>query len=162
MTTTRIGVTGHQRIPAVARDVVRDGLDRFLETYRGRGAEVIALSCLAWGADQLFAEAMLRAGHALEAVVPCRGYEATFDERGLESYRSLLERATSVVRLDYPEPSEDAFLAAGMRVVDDCDVLVALWDGQPAAGKGGTGDAVAYARSQGKRVVVIWPQGVLH
>lgn len=158
----RVGVTGHQRIPQAARDYVERGLGEFLRQYRGMGGDVVGLSALAWGADQLFAAAMLREGHRLEAIVPCARYAGTFDERGLAEYQALLAQASSVVELGYPEPSEDAYLAAGMRVVDDCDILVALWDGLPAAGKGGTGDAVAYARSQERPVVIIWPAGVLH
>lgn len=165
LVTMRIGVTGHQHIPERAREYVRRGLDAFLAAYEGRGLAVMGLSSLAWGSDQLFAAAMLNAGHGLRAIIPSRGYESTFDRRGLAAYRTLLagaERTAGVVTLDYPEPSGEAFLAAGMRVVDDCDLLVALWDGQPATGKGGTGDAVAYARSQGRPVTVIWPEGVLH
>lgn len=161
----RIGVTGHQRIPEQARDYVRRGLDAFLAAYDGQGLAVTGLSSLAWGSDQLFAAAMLNAGHGLRAIIPSCGYESTFDRRGLTAYRTLLagaERTAGVVTLDYPGPSEDAFLAAGMRVVDECDLLVAFWDGQPATGKGGTGDAVAYACSQGRPVTVIWPEGVLH
>lgn len=161
----RIGVTGHQHIPVRAREHVRRGLDAFLAAYDGQGKEVVGLSSLAWGADQLFAAAMLNAGHALRAVIPSHGYESTFDRRGLTAYRTLLagaERTAGVVTLDYPEPCEEAFFAAGKRVVDGCDLLVAFWDGSPAAGKGGTGDAVAYARAQGRPVTVIWPEGVLH
>jgi len=51
-------------------------------------------------------------------------------------------------------------MAGGEEVARRCDVLVAVWDGCPAAGLGGTADAVAFARSLGKQVVVMWPEGV--
>ena len=38
-------------------------------------------------------------------------------------------------------------------------MLVAVWDGQPARGLGGTADVVAYARQRGVPMEVIWPQG---
>ena len=38
----------------------------------------------------------------------------------------------------------------GRYVLDRCDVLVAVWDGQPARGRGGTADIVAMARHCGK------------
>jgi hypothetical protein len=53
------------------------------------------------------------------------------------------------------EARDDAFLACGARTVDECDVLVAVWDGKDAGGRGGTGDIVAYARSQEKPIVWI-------
>jgi hypothetical protein len=43
--------------------------------------------------------------------------------------------------------------------VDRSDVLLAVWDGRPARGFGGTGDVVAYARRRGVPVEVVWPRG---
>jgi hypothetical protein len=40
-------------------------------------------------------------------------------------------------------------------VVDNCDVFVAVWDGEGAQGQGGTGEIVERARSQGKPVVIV-------
>jgi len=62
--------------------------------------------------------------------------------------------------LAFREPSEEAFFAAGKAVVDACDWLIAVWDGEPARGLGGSADVVAYARNQGRRVDVIWPEGL--
>ncbi|MGH3585569.1 MAG: hypothetical protein ACRDQ0_04530 [Pseudonocardia sp.] len=39
-------------------------------------------------------------------------------------------------------------------------LLLAVWDGAPPTGSGGTAEAVAYAREQGVAVVVVWPAGV--
>ena len=36
-----------------------------------------------------------------------------------------------------------------------CDVLLAVWDGQEAQGLGGTGEIVARARGLGKPVVIV-------
>ena len=47
----------------------------------------------------------------------------------------------------------------GRAVVDRSSVLVAVWDGQPSRGLGGTADVVAYARERGVPVEVIWPEG---
>ena len=48
---------------------------------------------------------------------------------------------------------------AGKVVVDRSSVLLAVWDGQPSRGLGGTADVVAYARQRGVPVTVIWPEG---
>jgi hypothetical protein len=50
-------------------------------------------------------------------------------------------------------------MAASRLMIDTADELLAVWDGQPARGHGGTADVVAYARSHGKPVHVIWPAG---
>jgi hypothetical protein len=45
--------------------------------------------------------------------------------------------------------------------VNRSDRLLAVWDGKPAQGLGGTGDIVAYAKSRGLPTTVIWPEGLV-
>lgn len=154
---TAIGITGHQRIPDAALPYVIDGIRNEIA---GQPGPVTGYSSLAAGADQLFAEEVVAAGGRLVAVVPCEGYEQTLDGDGLEGFRRLRAHAAETVVLEFARPSESAYLAAGKEVIDRSSVLIAVWDGEPARGLGGTGDAVAYARSLGKQVVVVWPEGV--
>lgn len=46
-------------------------------------------------------------------------------------------------------------------LVGMADRLLAVWDGKPARGFGGTADVVAYARRVGVPVDVIWPEGAV-
>jgi hypothetical protein len=155
---TRLGATGHQELPADAGQYVvervREVLEQFVPPLR-------VISALAAGADQLVAREVLRVGGSLHVVVPAVGYEASFPPADRREYEHLLKQADDVTRLNFPEPSEPAYWAAGRRVVDGCDILVAIWDGRPARGLGGTGDVVAYAETRGKDVRVIWPEGVV-
>lgn len=50
---------------------------------------------------------------------------------------------------------KSAYLNAGNYVVDNCDVLIALWDGQPSRGRGGTAEIVDYAKRMMRPIVVI-------
>ncbi len=154
----RVGVTGHQRLP--------DGVARFVigevrRKYAGV-PELVVVSSLAAGADQLVAAALQRMGGLLEVVIPCAAYESTFDvAESRESYRSLLASAALTRYLPYTEPSEEAFLAAGRQVVEASDEVVAVWDGLPPRGLGGTADVVTYARSRAVPVLVLWPEGAM-
>ena len=65
--------------------------------------------------------------------------------------------AVGVVTLDYPAPSEEAFLAAGEEVVRRSDTLCAIWNRKPAGGVGGTADVVHYVRKKGITVVHVNP-----
>jgi hypothetical protein len=76
--------------------------------------------------------------------------------RGVPAYRQLLSHA-SVEILQTPGTDEDAYLAAGRRVAEQSDVMIAVWDAKPAKGKGGTADVVAYAVAFGIPVVHINP-----
>jgi hypothetical protein len=155
---TVIGCTGHQYIPAAALDHVTKGIRTEIATHEG---DLVGVCSLAIGADQLFARLVLARGGRLHAVLPCEKYEKTFvDDVAQAEYQLLLDRASLVDVLDHEDPSEEAFLDAGYRVADLSDLLIAVWDGKDAQGKGGTGDVVTYAEQHSVRLVVIWPEGV--
>jgi hypothetical protein len=154
---TKVGVTGHQDLPSIAEAQVRRDLGRLL---RSLPTPIVGLSSLARGADQLFAELTLEIGGALQAIVPAADFETTFAPVDRARYLDLLSRADEVTVLDFLQSSDEAYDAAGRFVVDHCEVLFAVWDGRPARGLGGTADAVAYARSVSREVLICWPAGV--
>jgi hypothetical protein len=141
---------------------VRAALHAAIRATAGdREGGVEALSSLAAGADQLFADIALACGAELTVVIPSGDYEDGFDDPDeLAHYHWLRKRATREVRMGYPRSTDEAYYAAGTYIADHCDRLVAVWDGRPARGLGGTGDIVRYARGLGKPVTVIWRAGV--
>jgi len=154
----KVGITGHQNIPRHAAGLVRTMLQQFLVEQPD---PLTCVTSLAGGADQMCAALVLKRGGSLHAVVPCAGYEKSFGTaRAAQRFRTLLAQSSAVETLPFPEPSEEAFLAAGRRVVDLSDLLIAVWDGRPSRGMGGTADIVAYARHLSVKVTVIWPQGL--
>lgn len=50
-----------------------------------------------------------------------------------------------------------ASTAAPKRVVDLSEFMLAVWDGQPAKGKGGTADVVSYAQQKATPVLILDP-----
>jgi hypothetical protein len=152
----KIGLTGHQKMPSSAYKFAEKAINNLLKKH----TKITGICNLAAGSDQLFAEKIISSGNELFAVIPSKNYERTFDSEGLKKFRKLLQVAKNTEILDFLESTEEAFLAAGKRVVDLSDELVAIWDGQQAQGKGGTEDIVSYAQSIGKKVTVIWPEGV--
>ncbi len=154
---TRIGVTGHRSIPGSVLPGVRAEMRRHLSG----GAALEAFTCLAAGADQLFADIALDGGVPVTAVIPGMDYEAHLDDEAARAgYRRILRACANRVQLP-PEPThEEAYFAAGRWIVDHCDRLIAVWDGRPARGLGGTGDVVTYARRTGVPVTVLWEPDV--
>jgi hypothetical protein len=157
-TDMKIGVTGHQNIPSDAEPFVREGIKRIVTAWND--GSLVGISSLAIGADQLFASIILSCGGGLHVIIPSNDYESTFPPEDLERFRKLLDKTDVVETLDYRAPTETSFLAAGHRIVDSSDLMIAVWDGLPAKGKGGTADVVHYANEQGRKVEVIWPKGV--
>lgn len=151
-----IGITGHQDIPPYAQPFVIDGIRKILAEC---GTRVLGVSCLAAGADQIFARVVLELGGSLKAVIPCEQYEESFGSpRAKETFAELLARSDECETLPYSQPTEQAYLDAGKRVVELCELIIAVWDGKPSKGKGGTADIVGYARERGKNAVVLWPR----
>jgi hypothetical protein len=138
---TRIGITGHQEL-GTATEWVRDQLLHILNRLP---SPIAAYTSLARGADQIFAEAAVNAGATLHAVIPFHGYERTLTGDALTTYERLLSVA-SVEVLKTSGSDEDAYLAAGERIADSVDVMIAVWNGRPAKGRGGTADIVEYCR----------------
>jgi hypothetical protein len=150
----RIGITGHRRLdPPGAWAWVEAAMAKTLDDCNN---DLVAVTSLAIGADQLFAALVLRRGGAVHAVIPFADYERTFSAEDLDAYRRLLA-ASTVEILDTPGTDEDAYLAAGQRVVALSDLLIAVWNGEAARGKGGTGDIVGYAVGRGVQTIHIHP-----
>lgn len=152
----RIGIPGHQRLAdASAWAWVR----RELAAILSRSTDpLVGVSSLAAGADQIFADLILRHGGALEVLIPFPGYARKFaGGRDAREYERLLRSALVVETLQRDGSDEEAYMEAGERVVNSSDSLVAVWDGQPSAGLGGTADVVEYALRQKKPVVHLNP-----
>jgi len=154
---TLVGFTGHQNITAATRRIIAAAITAELS---GLGAgPLTGISSLAAGADQTFAFCVLAAGGQLTFIQPSDGYRDTLSGSDLLSYDHLLPLAAKVEKLPFGHPSEAAYYAAGQRVINQCDLLLAVWDGEPATGLGGTADIVRHAREKHKPVSVIWPEG---
>lgn len=81
-------------------------------------------------------------------MIPCKGYERTFQTTEARTiYERLKREAAEVVELSYPAPEEEAYWAAGRRMVTLADEILAVWDGEPSGGLGGTATWLAMRAS---------------
>ena len=150
---TVIGVTGHRflnKAEAIAAGI-DEALDRIKEAFAGEPMTVV--SPLAEGADQLLVERVLAHSAAhLIVPLPLSSAEYLTDFASSEAqgmFRCLLAKADEVIDLPHMPQRDEAYAAVGRYVVDHCQVLIAVWDGQPAQGRGGTAEIVALARQRG-------------
>ncbi len=152
----KIGITGHQKIDHPENWAwVERTLQEILAQFE---PPLIGLSCLASGADQVFARTVLDIGGQLQAVLPFPGYEDVFQGEARFDYLDLLADSTNTICLERTsESDEEAYWLAGKAVVEHCDVLIAVWDGMPAEGLGGTGDVVSLAIQEKRRVIQLNP-----
>ncbi len=152
----KIGFTGHQKLDN--QNLWKWVENILAEIIKEYPSPVIGINSLAIGGDQLFAELIIKHSGDLHAVIPFESYESTFNEGSdRNKYLRLLEKAKFVEILPAQSSDEESYFAAGKRVVELSDLMVTLWNGKKAAGLGGTGDVVAYAKSLGKKLVHLNP-----
>jgi hypothetical protein len=174
--TLGVGITGHRSIAAepIVSEAVEAAITRVLRALEkgsrsSRPGKPFAtstrfrlkvVSMLAEGADLLGMQAGLDCGAELVGVLP-------FDERSYrEAFASAPSRAlfdnvwsklSSIVVLGGFVGDNASYEQANRAILDRSDVVIAVWDGDPARGRGGTGDVVHDALERGLPVIVIRP-----
>lgn len=161
----RVGVTGsrvlspealaplrghiHHVLSLICDEVSHYSLTTQAPTFR-------LLSPLAEGADRLVAETALPLGYVLESPLPFTqtDYETDFPATAPE-FRALLAQAAHKLELDGGRGDDEnrSYESVGRHVVRNSDLLIAIWNGRPAQGRGGTGDIVRFAIRSG---VPVW------
>jgi hypothetical protein len=161
----RIGVTGHRTL--TDEDAVAARVRAALEQLRGVFAAPPAtpvrftiLSALAEGADRLVvreAYAVLADDVRVDAVLPRDAGDYMEDFASTASKREFenLLAGASPQAMPKALSQTEGYERAGRYVVEQCDVLLAIWDGRQARGRGGTAEVVAYARQRGTPVMHI-------
>jgi hypothetical protein len=152
----RVGITGHQRLSSLADwKWVEETLAMKLSSLPGK---LTGFTSLALGADQLFAEIVLKRGGVFTAVVPFADYALKFVEGPeRDAYHRLLAQAEAVEVMKTFGSNREAYFKAGKQVVNRSELLIAVWNGKPAMGLGGTADVVKYAQSCGKQITHLDP-----
>lgn len=148
----RFGIAGHRNFDNTK---IIDFLNRqYLTIFKHaqtRRENVTAVSAVAEGADTFFAEAAVSLKIPLEIVRPFAQYAADFQlTESLRRYESLRGCAVREITMPFDERSDAAYQAAMYWVVENCDVLVAVWNGKSSAQPGGTKDAIDRAISLNK------------
>ena len=171
-----MGVCGHRHLPGVdlvALQQAAAGLFRAIRTdvmalhaadqahatplYRPEPPKLLCLCGLAEGADAILAEAVLDEGWELVAVLPFAPEEfaADFSGPALDRFHRLLARAAVTCALNGDRATGSAYADVGALIVEQSDLLVAVWDRLPARGPGGTGEIVQRMLAGGSAVAVL-------
>jgi hypothetical protein len=153
----RIGITGHSNLTPDSVPPVAAEIRKVLSEHE---QPIVGVSCLARGADQVFARVVLELGGQLDVVVPAADYrERKVKPDNRAEFEALIGQAANVRVLGFETSNRDAYVAANETVLGDVEALVAVWDGAAPDGKGGTGDTVQLACARGIPVTVVWPDG---
>lgn len=163
----RIGVTGHRDINV--EPAIQTCLDQTLDRIRVLCSSpyiqpiFVVISPLAEGADRLVARRILETPMgSLEAILPFPQETYVLDftsEQSKGEFNKLLSQAREVTVIEPTQSREEAYEGAGRRLVDRCDVLIALWDGEPSRGRGSTAEIVEYSQQRNKPIFWVVTKG---
>jgi len=151
----------HKTLVALFRDA-HDTLQHLSASHRDLftgNAQLRLVTPLAEGSDRLAAEAALAAGFALDCPLPFTRelYEADFaSEASRKTFHGLLAKATNVFELEETRGFDDnrAYEAVGLMTLRQCDILITVWNGKPAEGRGGTAEIIS--RAIDSNIPIIW------
>jgi len=165
----RIGVTGHRNLapdhPGLATEISKaveyiiQKLAVSAERVTPDDIALTVVSSLAEGADRVVAcEILNREGAQLEVVLPLEQDDYCHDFKSPESvdqFNLLLDKKVSMDIVRTARSRVEAYELAGRAVVDRSDVMIVVWDGKPARGRGGTADICAYAKHWQRPILLI-------
>lgn len=170
-----IGIVGHRPDRLIDQGAIAARLDHMLATIEAGLADLARggayretcrprlVSALAEGADRIAASVALRRGMPLVAVLPFASslYEGDFaDDGSRDDFRALLRSAKATIVLDGSvDARERAYDRAGLVMLDNVDLLIAVWDGGPGRGRGGTREVIEEAARRGIAVLTISTDG---
>lgn len=118
---------------------------------RSRRPDVV-ISSMALGWDQAVASAAIKLGLSVHAYVPFNGQADQWPSAAVARYTTLLAKCAEVRIVSPGEYEPWKMQKRNEAMVDACDTVLALWNGEP----GGTGNCVRYAGKVGKPVENLW------
>ena len=151
--TVRIAVTGHRKL--TGSEGLESAIGEVSRKIRAAypDAHFQVLSCLAEGADRVLADQLKAALPAdLVAILPLPENEYIHDfesEASVQAFESLKHRAVEVIVLQKGHERPQAYQSANNRLLAKSDLVVAIWDGAPSRGPGGTAEVISSARQNG-------------
>ena len=143
----KVAVTGHKNKRLRGREVeVAKWLEERVKEFRWQSEKVECLCGGAEGVDEIFAEIAAFKDLDVDLIfyLPCEGYRFF----ALEKY---MEKAKQIISI-FKNWTAGGDGIRDRRMVDDCDVLLAVWDGVRV---GGTWETIKYAESCRKQVIYI-------
>lgn len=129
--------------------------DKLLALARGtleyyQPSKVISGFALGW--DLSLAEAAIECKIPLIAAIPCKNQAERWPKESMSKYRLLLAMSIEVnVLSEIYHPG--VMQARNEWMVDRCDKLLALWNGEES---GGTYNCIKYAQKKRKPIVSVW------
>jgi uncharacterized phage-like protein YoqJ len=150
-----LAATGHRpdKLGGYDAETEKKLIDFAMSTLREHHPSTV-ISGMAIGWDMAIAMAAIRLKIPFWAYLPFVGQELRWPSTTRLLYHAVLRKAQRTVVCSEGGFSKSAMQVRNMRMVDDCEHIVALWNGST----GGTANCIHYAQGQGRPYTNYWPE----
>lgn len=143
-----VGIIGHRDLSKKDTYKYKKNILNILKYLQKQNIDIKVISPLADGADRLAVYQAIRLNITFEAVLPMNkcDYKKDFEYYSKKVFDLLLKKANTITTLTYKEDVSRNFKyeSVGKYISDNCDILIALWDGKYNDLQGGTSDILKY------------------
>jgi uncharacterized phage-like protein YoqJ len=148
---------GYQSNPTsrAVKRAMKAAVKRAIAKY-GDTHEIAIIWGGALGVEQWAAKLADHLGLRHMAYLPFEGFDATWPESSRDHLAELLTTACHVRYVSEPGYSAEKMMVRNRAMIDKADAVIAVWNGS----KGGTANAVGYARNKKVPMVVIDPNNL--
>jgi hypothetical protein len=158
----KIGVTGHRDIKKSCIKFYSLQVYKLLSTLKKKYKNIVILSSIANGADRLVVYEAIKLNIPYTVVLPMEKelYKIDFNKDSTKQFEILLDSAIDVITLPLKEGNTTKLISqynkfrdsqyefAGHYIANNCNNLLALWDGKYIGLTGGTGEIVKYYKTK--------------
>lgn len=140
----KVAVTGHrlERIRGREKEIenwLKEQFKNLIACYD----DILLLDGMAEGVDQMAAYTALKCGVGVSCYF-------AFKEKMNHAQTYIAKKAVEIQYID-EKYSDQCFFNRDCRMIDDCDLLIVVWDGKEI---GGTYEAYQYAIEKGKNILI--------
>jgi len=154
--TLAIGFTGHRKLSDEEKS--REAIRAVLLDWKTKFPGILyGVTSTASGGDLLFAETCIELHVPFRVLlpVPKERFRSDFDEPTWDRAECVFRKALSVEVAGAGEELTERYYECGIETVQQSQLMIALWDGGPSQGLGGTADMVHFANERGRPVIWI-------
>lgn len=153
-----IAITGHRNIDQSLYpcSIIQEACGKILQNFPAYSYTVF--SCLAEGADRFLVRHLLSFNDtALTVILPLEETDYIIDfvsDKSRDEYYVLKQLARSIIKVPRVMQRPHAYRLANQYMLDQCQLVFAIWDGKSPRGIGGTAEMIYLARR--KQLPIIW------
>lgn len=117
----------------------------------------IVYTGMALGVDQIFALEALNLNIPIVAAIPCDNQDKLWIKESKVLYNEILGKCKEIVVVSPGPYAGWKMQKRNEYIVDNCDILLAVYKGEGGTAKGGTANCVNYAKLINKEILIINP-----